>query len=172
MLGPASVMAALLLTPVTATAGEAEVASDLPLAAEISRLETQRHAGGLSGTGLQQLAEIYFLTSRCPEALTALQGLDSSRADALACACGKCHHAGEIEFFERFKSLAAEEARWSDPRVRAVWKLERSAPEAKYWALKIIRREPGAYQDTALRALRLELEGALGSLEVNPASRK
>lgn len=130
---------------------------------EVDRLEGLHHSKKIDDSDLQRLAEIYFLTSRCPD----VKKLLSHRPSPLACVCGAgCPNQTDLERLSVFKKLVDRGENWNSVKTKLLWSRVAQMPEARYWALKSLRANPSSFRFGRLKAMRAELEKSLESLEV------
>lgn len=137
---------------------------------EISRLERKKNEGELDTKSKQKLAELYFLTSRCPD-LVALYTDEEQLSGSLCCACGQgCGDKTENETLvklNRFRALLQKQGvAWKDKEVQSLWTVLKQRPEAKYLALRHLRLKNAQSLTAQERTLRQSLDQELGLLEL------
>lgn len=129
------------------------------LQVELSHLESRLRAKDLTPKQSQRLAEIYFLTSRCEEALK----IKRVEKTDLSCVCGgSCPQHGSVQKIIRLRDLFNQGVSWFDPKVQAAWRAARNFLEARYFAMKFMRK----VADPGVVAERAEFEHSFESLEV------
>lgn len=144
---------------------------------ELMRLEGARRLKTITGHEIRRLVEIYFLTSRCGDIKGLKSGLNAVEPDnsrireevsLLLCACGeKCgKESAAYSKLSRFRELFLAGKRWESREVQVLWRSIREMPEARYWALKMLRRNHD-YGDHMTSKVRMDLERSLESLGVN-----
>ena len=146
----------------------AAVPGPVPLLERTRMLERSLEGGSLNQASRLELAEIYYLTSRCGDVRKLLLGKSDSSAAALVCACeGPCDeginsksYAGRVFAFER---LLSKRHSLEDPDVKRTWNDLRAYPEARYRMLRYLRAGRGPLSP-AQKSLRAELEDSLSEL--------
>lgn len=134
---------------------------------EISRLESKRWSGKLSSQERLRLGEIYFLTSRCDDVKTLFAKKEPASGELLLCACGGgCAKDSEGAQVLQFRNMLENGTSWRDARVQKLWRKLKASPEARYWAVKALRRSRSG--GGRIQTVRAGLEKSLESLEVHP----
>lgn len=147
------------------TFARAEIEDAPPIHSELSRLEQKMAKAKIDADERQRLAEIYFLTSRCADAMKLLARTKTKEALNLKCACGGgCAPKSTGAKIQSLKKLLAKHVRWQDARVQKIWHELQDVPEANYLVVKVLRQR----RDSRSQSVRVGLESSLESLEVKP----
>jgi hypothetical protein len=135
------------------------------LSNETGRLEALLKSGRAKSPDRARLAQIYFLTSRCPDVLHIAD--ESMRA--LTCACGgPCDAHSRLGKIMALRALLEKPTSWSDRALQSLWKEVARTPEAQHAMLRYLMSYAPARKNDGLRQLRGELESRLQSLDVQP----